>query len=622
MSEIIELYKKYKNEFERLDLPYAHPSIYAESLLTTSYNLDIYSDQIDKYSINILQNYLNKFEISKHEQLEKSKQEYINIKNITPNTNIILFNNIIDDFDKYINSYEYIQQINICINIIKKIGSEFDPSTLKCDKYSFAYSFFKNNIQQQSYFNTLLKAMYTLGCNKYILSLEFKKFFSCGHRPVSLITDNILNITYNVDTYEEFFKKCINIENSCKTKNIMYLYEEFKNNFIILKKIVIKNIILKLIECSKEKIKLCSKEKININLCLQECDYDLFEYLKNELTIFNSHIYSPQNNISYKIDDYTDFCTTLDINKIINNDSVKKFGFVTFSTFGIKNQILKSVNVFNSFVLNHEKDSKIRGLTLSSRGIFVPELNIYNLHLKKDQACSNLYSLEKYYFNKEYNLENHKKIYEFSYDFTNSNTQLYYYSLLKEVYTNFSERFYQLIIDIYYDKKITIFERYNKLDYNELNKFDITSYINVINLDKFKEINKTIFETINYDKFIKAVNYQYIYDTEKWITKELIQNIKDNYTLDSNLNPDNIIKEFCKNKFNINAINESYTILSDKLIIMGDLNIILCENCIDNQIVRIKKSSYNSSQDENEPFNIFLNMNLSSNGNDAIFSFI
>ena len=161
----------------------------------------------------------------------------------------------------------------------------------------------------------------------------------------------------------------------------MYLYEEFKNSFIILKKIIIKNIIIKLIESSQDKIS--SKE---INLCLQECDYDLFEYLKNELTIFNSHIYTPQNNISYKIDDYTNFCKTLDINKIINNDYVIKFGFVTFSTFGSKNQKLKTINVFNSFILNHEKDSKNRGLTLSSRGVFLPELNIYNLHLKKTLA--------------------------------------------------------------------------------------------------------------------------------------------------------------------------------------------------------------------------------------------
>ena len=50
--------------------------------------------------------------------------------------------------------------------------------------------------------------------------------------------------------------------------------------------------------------------------------------------------------------------------------------------------------------------------------------------------------------------------------------------------------------------------------------------------------------------------------------------------------------------------------INNEIIIMGDLNIILSENCIDNKIVRIKKSSYNSSQDENEPFNIFLNTYL------------
>jgi hypothetical protein len=590
MSEIIELYKEYKNDFKLLD---------------------------DKQCVfEILQNYLNKFQKSKNEQLEKSQQEYKNIQNITPKTNIILFNNIIDDFDKYIDSDEYIQQINICFDILKKIGSKLDPNILKSDKYSFTYSFFKNNVKLHPHINTLLKAMYTLGCNKNIFSLEFKKFFSCGHRPTCLITDNIINITYNVDTYDEFFKKCINIEENCKKYSIMYLYEEFKNSFIILKKIIIKNIIIKLIESSQDKIS--SKE---INLCLQECDYDLFEYLKNELTIFNSHVYTPQNNISYKIDDYTDFCKTLDINKIINNDYVIKFGFVTFSTFGSKNQKLKTTNVFNSFILNHEKDSKNRGLTLSSRGVFLPELNIYNLHLKKDQACNNLSTLEKYYFqdNNFQNIdksEEYEKIYGFNYDFTNSKTQLYYYSLLKQVYPIFSERFYQLIIDIYYDKKISIFERYNKLD-------NIASNVNIFLLsEEFKETNKKIFETINYDKFIQVVNYQYIYDTEKWIAKDLIENAKSNYILDENINPDNIIKQFCKNKFNINEINEPYTILSDKLIIMGDLNIILCENCIDNKIVRIKKSSYSSSQDENEPFNILLNMNLSANGNDAILSFI
>ena len=387
------------------------------------------------------------------------------------------------------------------------------------------------------------------------------------------------------------------------------MFIQFKEFFIELKSYLIQRI-LKAICIPLIKL------GYHINLSLQECDYYLFEQIKKRFSnIFNGIIYSPQNTLTYQINDFIDFSINPSENKIIQSksDTNTSHGFITLSTL---EKTLSIVKVFNSLVLNHEKKSKIRGLTFTTRGIYIPELELYNLHLKSTNAYKNLVSLEKYHIDKD--ISEYNSIYGLNYDFTNKTyTQLFATNALVTILPHINLDYIHHIIDVIYERKYSFDQIIFELSKTTQTFNSSSPYINILEgLEELEEHD--IFLNINFDTFIKAINIHYAKRLEKWICNTILKKaIKQIELLQiCTSNPDIIIKEFCS-KLNLGmSCNLLNNFVNNKnLTICGDINMIL----EDSNESRIKKYSFKSKSNEDEPFNHLLTMKMNSSGNDVIF---
>jgi hypothetical protein len=358
----------------------------------------------------------------------------------------------------------------------------------------------------------------------------------------------------------------------------------------------------------------------NINLCLQECDIDLYEQIKiNFADIFVCDTFSVQNSQVYQIDNFIDFSINPSEDKIQTTEKNLSYGYAVFTTLQTPNLTLSPQNVFNSLVLNHEKGSVKRGLTFSSRGIYIPELNLYNLHLKSQQAYNNLLSLEKFYSGSEYKLELGDKIFSLNYNFSsNSYTQIFACAKLIEKYPSLSHQQIHWIIDVIYERKMS----FDQVLY-ELSKVSCTFYnlykTSIVNLtkeyqDELVKKYPGIFAQIPIRKFIQGINIHWIKKLERKICGLVLNQALNNSLI---TNPDIIIKEFCSHmglykQITITDVNTT------SLIICGDINMFV----ISSGNTRIKKYSFKSSPNENMPFNHFLQMQMNSWANDIIFAWV
>jgi hypothetical protein len=267
-------------------------------------------------------------------------------------------------------------------------------------------------------------------------------------------------------------------------------------------------------------------------------------------------------------------------------------------------------------VLSHEKKSIKRGFTYTNRGIYIPELNLYNLHLKSNCAYANLVSLEKFYF--ENDLTQSESIYSLNYSFTSRlYTQMYGVVALANKYPHLTTQQIHNIIDIIYERKTP----FDQVLLDLLKIVPTNSYfdlgINIFRNTTFELRDKysSLFEQVEWNKFIQAVNIHWIKSFERWICKELMSQAIQDFKPADQVNPDIVIKEFCSTQINPNyKLVNSPNLLN--LVICGDINTIL----INLDRIRIKKYSYKSKPIEDEPFNHFVKMQMNSWGNDVIFN--
>lgn len=567
----------------------------------------------------LVDEYANIYLKFKKEQEEKSTQEYIPCV-ITLKSDQIDFD-YIEEFDKWINVPEYTILLKNLIDIMRFIGLKLGPhlvASLKSRNISsqsaniYGYDFFKKSSVRPN-FLTFLRLLITFGCPIQILNKEFKTFFTWGHKPIGLVSHNsaeskpILTITWNIDTVNEFFKKIDKLNELCISHELSDQFEYIKVTYSKLKNVIIQSVLNKMLA------PYISTH--DINLCLQECEIDLYEEIKlNFSNIFVSQIFSPQNSQIYQIDNFIDFSINPSIDKIINvSNIVTTFGFATLSTINVN---LSCSKVFNSLILNHEKESLKRGITFSTRGIFIPEINLFNLHLKPQQAYKNLISLEKMYQIENSNAD--LNVFSFDYDFSSkSYTQMFACVNLINKYPNLSFKQVHHIIDVIYDRKMS----FDQVLY-EISKKSETfnpGYANLLenltNQDKENICLKypEITDKIPIDKFIQAIGIHWTKKFEKSICSNILDQALGCDTSQNYSNPDDIIKNFCSQLVTSTSIP---TNLVPNPTICGDINMLI----ISVENTRIKKYSFKSLADQNEPFNHFLNMRMHSWANDIIFS--
>lgn len=554
----------------------------------------------------ILEEYILDYLDFKKTQETKSLSQAIPVQK-TKISNIVNYLHL-EDFDQWITTPEYKIYLANIISKLRTIGYILgekwidllgSTATSKQNIYSFNF-FTKFSVHPN--FLTFQRILYTFGFGYQIFSNEFKKFFTCGHKLIGLIgSDNRITLTLNVDTLDEFFKRLSKLEEACVIMGIKHLFDEFKILFGKFKNYVIGLII----KFALNNWHVCGYK---INLCLQECDKDLYLYLKDLLKdIFTGSNFSPQRYKIFQIDNFIDFAFNPMIEKIKQiNQTNLIHGFATFTN--VLNTITP-IQVFNSLVLSHEKKSIQRGLVYTSRGIYYPELNLYNLHLKSTCAYENLVSLEKLYF--ENDLTQFNSIYMMEYTFTSTSyTQMFGVVALANKYPYLTTQQIHNIIDIRYERKLPFDQILTRSDLTNLQIVDIFKNIKL----DLKEKYSSLFENVEWIKFIKAVNIHWIKSFEKMICKELLTQATKDLVLVDQVNPDLIIKEFCSSEMNKQKINFTPTL--SNLVICGDINMILI-NLIE---TRIKKYSYKSKSYEDEPFNHFIQMQMNSSGNDVIFS--
>lgn len=530
----------------------------------------------------------------------------------TPITNIVNFSDL-EDFDKWIMTPEYKIYLTNIISTLRTIGYALGNDCVKTLTFGlqnqsstniYRFDFF-TKFSVQPNFLTFQRILYTFGFGHQIFSYEFKKFFTCGHKMIGLISaNNHITITLNVDTTKEFFKKLSKLANACANSHLTHLFDEFKVLFGKFKNYVVGLIIRSAIN----NWHVCGYK---INLCLQECDEDLYLYLKDQIghILFGSN-FSPQKFKTYKIDNFIDFAFDPNVQKIRLEPSELTHGFATFTN---QVNLLTPIKVFNSLVLSHEKKSLERGFTYTNRGIFIPELNLYNLHLKSSCAYGNLVSLDKFYFDNDMN--HHKSIYGLEYSFVSkSHTQMYGVVALANKYPFLTTQQLHHIIDVIYDRKKTFDQVLLDLGKNVSNNL---CHANVLQLSNLKEKYQLVFEQLDWGVFVQAVQIHWIRSLERKICKELMNQAIDSQT--NQVNPDIIIKELLDlDLLNPNPPNSLvYQPNLINLVICGDINIILK----DINETRIKKYSFKSKPTEDEPFNHLVRMQMNSWGNDVIFSF-
>jgi len=597
-----------------------------EDIIITEYlkSIQISEDLLKLAKTNpdtILEEYIVKYLKFKLDQEEKSSSQALPV-HPTKISNKVNFSDL-EDFDKWIMTPEYKIYLTNIISKLRTIGYLLGDDCVKsltstisinkCNIYKFDF-FTKNSVQPN--FLTFQRILYTFGFGHQIFSYEFKKFFTCGHRLIGLISlNNNITLTWNVDTINEFFKKLIRLEQACVKSGIKYLFDEFKILFGKFKNYVL-GLIIKL---AINNWHMC---KYKINLCLQECDEDLYLYLKDQLQdIFIGYNFSPQNSKIFQIDNFIDFAFDPQLEKIKLEPTNSTHGFATFTNIS---NTLTPIKVFNSLVLSHEKKSIKRGFTYTNRGIYIPEINLYNLHLKSNYAYTNLVSLEKIYF--ENDLTEYNSIYSLNYSFTSgSYTQIYGVVALANKYPNLTIQQIHNIIDIIYDRKLSFDQVL--LDLLKViptkSNIEINIFTNV--KSELKEKYSSLFEDVKWEKFSQAVNIHWTKSFERLICKKLMSQAIQDFNLINpinpinqvnQVNPDIVIKEFCSTQNNHTFNLELNSPNLSNLVICGDVNIIL----IDLDRTRIKKYSYKSKPTEDEPFNHFLKMQMNSCGNDVIFS--
>ena len=587
-------------------------------------------ETLDINSNNIIDEYIQKYLDFKLEQKKNSTQEYKPCIQ-TPQTNQINFD-FIGEFDKWADIKIYEDLLINLINLFRFIGSKLGPSIIKNLRFKninqfspniYEFDFFTKSSVRPN-FLTLLRLLVTLGCPTKILTKEFKTFLTLGHKPIGLITypevskpevsKPLLTITWNVDTVDEFFKKLYKLEELCIDQNLTTQFELAKKLYSKLKNLIIQLVLKKMLS------PFISTH--NINLCLQECEINLYEQIRtNFADIFVCDTFSTQNSQVYQINNFIDFSISPSADKIQTQKENLSYGYAVFTTVQTLNLTLSPQNVFNSLVLNHEKGSLKRGLTFSSRGIYIPELNLYNLHLKSQQAYNNLLSLEKFYYGIESKLESGNKIFLLNYNFSsNTYTQIFVCAKLIEKYPSLSYQQIHWIIDVLYERKMS----FDQVLY-ELSKVSCTfnnSYsTNIVNLtqeyqDELVEKYTNIFSKIPISKFIQGINLHWTKKFERKIC-ELVMNQAINITNNLITNPDIIIKEFCSHI----GLYKQIPILDSNttnLIICGDINMFI----ISSGNTRIKKYSFKSTSEEDMPFNHLLQMQMNSWANDIIFACI
>jgi len=574
-------------------------------------------DLFKLYKINpesILEEYIANYLDFKKIQETKSSSEAIPVKE-TKISNIINFSDL-ECFDKWIMTPKYKIYLANIISKLRTIGSILGKDRIQSLRSPSLNSYFdSSNIYQFDFFTkysvqpnflTFQRILYTFGFGYQIFSWEFKKFFTCGHRMIGLIgSDGCVTITLNVDTSNEFFKRLSKLEHECVGMGIKNLFDEFKVLFGKFKNYVIGLIVSSAIN----NLNACGYK---ISLCLQECDEDLYLYLKNKLgNIFIGFNFSPQKYKTYKINNFIDFAFDPKSEKIKLEPSNTIHGFATFTNHTSK---LTPVKVFNSLVLSHEKNSLERRFVYTNRGIYIPELNLYNLHLKSNYACGNLVSLEKYYFENEF--DEYESIFVLDYDFTSKQyTQMYGVVALANKFQFLTTQEIHHIIDVIYERRVPFDQVLLKLQYYTHPEVNIFTNIK----SELKEKYLSLFEEINWDKFIQAVAIHWTKSFEKDICKVLMSHAVQEPNLAYEINPDIVIKEFCSKS----ELIPTSTLISkpDKpnlvnLVICGDINIILK----DINGIRIKKYSLKSKSTEDEPFGHLVKMQMNSWGNDVIFS--
>lgn len=567
---------------------------------------------------NIFDEYVQLYNELKETQKIRSIQEYKKCVE-TPISTQINFGEF-EQIDKWINFSQYRYLLTPVISILREIGKLLGPeiiSNLQTKQenkfYVYSYDFFTKKSVQPN-FLTLQKILHTFGFGKQIFSSEFKTFFTCGHKPFGLIntSTNTLTITWNVDTINEFMKKLDPFRAMCDNLGFGEKYTQFKSLFAELKNFLIQTIIRTI------SLKWIGK-KFNVILSLQECDYELFVQIKKNLSdLFVGMTYSPQNTITFKIDDLFDFASNPTKEKIYQTNLISDtiFGFVTLSTTHKK---LSVVKVFNSLILNHEKKSKSRRFTFTTRGTYIPELKLYNLHLKSSSAYKNLLTLEKYHIEKD--ISCYKSIYEIDYNFTDkSYTQIFAAQALITILPYLEIDFMHDMIDQIYERKYSFDQILLELTKTTQN-FNC-SYSNILgDIDLTSKQKYQMFSHIvNMNTFVKAINIHYLKKLEHSICSQILKKVIKEYANITNIvlkpNADLVIKEFLSTlSQNQNSEILSSTNLTD-LTICGDINMLLVEK----KCSRIKKYSFNSTPNEDEPFNHLLNMRMNSLGNDVIFS--
>ncbi len=576
-------------------------------------NIQLSEDIIKLYQTSpdsILEEYILNYLNFKTAQEAKSSSQAIPV-HPTNISNIVNFSDL-EEFDKWIMTPQYKIYLTNIISTLRTIGyvlgdncvKSLTPSNPSNNPNIYKFDFF-TKCSVYPNFLTFQRILYTFGFGYQIFSYEFKKFFTCGHRMIGLIgSNNYITITLNVDTSLEFFKKLSRLEQACVSSGIKNLFDEFK---ILYSKF--KNYVIGLIISSA--INNYNISGYKISLCLQECDQDLYLYLKEQLgNVFIGSNFSPQKYKTFKIDNFIDFSFDPNPEKIRLESSETICGFATFSN---QTDSLTPIKVFNSLVLSHEKKSLERGFTYTNRGIFIPELNLYNLHLKSTCAYGNLVSLEKFYFDNQ--LDQYKSIYGLDYSFiSNSYTQMYGVVALRNKFPFLTREQIHNIIDIIYERiqsfdqvlvdltKIIPKNLYSDIQTNICSNASIS----------LKEKYLSLFEEIEWEKFTQAVNVHWIKSFERKICKELMVQAIQELNL-SQTNPDIVIKEFCSKQMELTKTDFKPNLTN--LVICGDINIILKD--IDN--TRIKKYSFKSKPIEDEPFNHLVNMQMNSWGNDVIF---
>jgi hypothetical protein len=133
-------------------------------------------------------------------------------------------------------------------------------------------------------------------------------------------------------------------------------------------------------------------------------------------------------------------------------------------------------------------------------------------------------------------------------------------------------------------------------------------------LDKYPNV----FSQIQFDKFIQGINIHWVQKIERKICRLLLDRAIQiqNTDLIFKPNPDIIIKEFCSHMELSKPISTVCTNTSG-LVICGDINMFII--CSGN--TRIKKYSFKSSPEEDEPFNHLVQMQMHSSANDIIFAY-